>query len=135
MALAAASLVAAGGLCLWGARVLNINDASLVGVGQPEMSSYDCLVGGRLVRPGPAMRVNTEWIIDDDLVPVLASLRRQGWQSSTHMTTNIQMLPNSPTALDMGLLRVHVFRALSLSYTQAGTTRVAASTRFVACPP
>ena len=120
-ALAAASLLAAAGMCVWGVR-------------QPEVSSYDCLVGGRFIRQGPALRVHTEWVIDDDLVPVLAQFRRQGWQSSTQMTTNIQMLPASTTALDMGVVRVKVFRALSLSYTQAGTTRVAASTRFVACP-
>jgi hypothetical protein len=87
------------------------------------------------VRPGPAVKLNTEWIIDDDLVPVLASFQRQGWMSSTHMTSNIQMLPTEPTAVDLGLLRVQVFRALALSYTQAGTTRVVATTRIVACPP
>ncbi len=129
------SLAAAAALCVWSVGQLNVNQAGLVGVGRPELSTYDCLVSGRFVRPGTAVRVPTEWIIDEDLVPVLANFRRQGWWSSTQMTTDIQMLPTTPTALHIGLLRVQVFRALSLSYTQAGTTRVAASTRFVVCPP
>ncbi len=135
LALTAACLLAALPVCLWTVSALNVNDANLVGVGQPEMSSYDCLVGGRFVRPGPALRVNTAWVIEDDLVPVLTAFRRQGWMSATQMTTNIQKLPTSPSRLNVGLLRFQVFRALSLSYTQAGTTRVDASTRFVVCPP
>jgi hypothetical protein len=132
--LAAACLLASLPLCLWTASALRINEASLVGVGEPEMSSYDCLVGGRFIRPGPALRVVTEWIIDDDLVPVLSSLRRQGWMSTTQMTSNIQMVPTASTGFNLGLLRLQIFRALSLSYTTAGTTRVVATNRFVACP-
>ena len=86
------------------------------------------------MQPGPALRVVTEWIIDDDLVPVLSSLRRQGWRSTTQMTSNIQMVPTAATGFNLGLLRLQVFRALSLSYTAAGTTRVVATNRFVACP-
>jgi hypothetical protein len=135
LALAGAALVGAAALCVWALRLSGVNQATLVGVGQPEVATFDCLVGGHFVQPGPAAKLNTEWIIDDDLVPVLTSFRRQGWMSSTHMTSNIQMLPTEPTAVDMGLLRVQVFRALALSYTQAGTTRVVATTRIVICPP
>lgn len=132
--LAAVCVLATLPLCVWAVGALWINEASLVGVGPPALAAYDCLVGERFVRPGPSLNVVTEWIIDDDLVPVLSSLRRQGWWSTTQMTSNINMLPASPTSFNMGLLRVQVFRALSLSYTQAGTTRVVASSRFVACP-
>lgn len=121
--------------CLWSLNLFKLNQGDLVGVSQPAFSTYDCLVGGHLVRPGPTMQIITEWVIADDLVPVLAAFQRQGWTPSTHMATNIQMLPTAPTAVDVGLLRVRVFRALALSYTQAGTTRVVASTRVVACPP
>ncbi len=134
LGLVAACALATLPLCVWTASALQINEASLVGVGQPELGSYDCLVGGRFVRPGPSMNVVTEWIIDDDLVPVLSSLQQQGWMSTSQMTSNILMLPTSTTAFDLGLLRLQVFRGLSLSYTQAGTTRVVASNRFVACP-
>jgi hypothetical protein len=134
-ALLAVCLTASGGLLFAAASLLAVNDATLVGMGDPDFTAFDCLVGGHFVQPGPAMKVNTEWVIDDDLVPVLAAFRRQGWMSTTHMTTNIQMLPVRPTAFSLGLLHVKVLRALALSYTEDGTTRVVATTRVVVCPP
>jgi hypothetical protein len=120
---------------VWAARLLNLNDASLVSISQPSLSTYQCLVDGHFIRPGPAVTLNTEWVIDDDLVPVLAAFGRQGWYMTSHSTTPVQMLPGEPTALNMGLLRVQVFRSVALSYAQAGGTRVVATTSAVACPP
>ena len=134
-ALLAVCLLASGGLTLGAASLFAVNDATLVGVGQPDLAAFDCLVGGHFVQPGPALKVNTEWVIHDDLVPVLAAFRRQGWMAATQMTTNIQMLPARPTAFGLGVLQVKVLRALALSYTEAGTTRVVATTRVVVCPP
>lgn len=119
----------------WAVRLIRLNDATLVGISPPSLDDYKCLVGGHFIRPGPSVTLNTEWVIDDDLVPVLAAFGRQGWYMTSHSTTPVQMLPSEPTALDMGLLRVQVFRSVALSYAQAGGTRVIATTSAVACPP
>jgi hypothetical protein len=122
-------------LAVWAGSLLKLNDASLVSIGKPSADSYNCLVGGHFIRPAPAVNLNTEWRIDADLVPVMSNFRRQGWIMTSHTTTPVEMLPGEATAFDMGLVRVQVFRALALSYTADGETRVVASTRVVACPP
>ena len=75
------------------------------------------------------------FFVDADVVVVINRLRQAGWQTISHMATNIEMIPNAPTVIPLGLATLRLNQGASLSYTDEGTTRLVVDSTLVVCPP
>jgi hypothetical protein len=94
-----------------------------------------CPGGQAAVPTGPGVDSLVQGVVADDLVTVLASLGKRGWRTTTNMAMFIELRPAEAPELNLGLIRLRLYRGVALSYTPDRQTQVVAQTTLAVCGP
>lgn len=116
-------------LMMWSRQMGRLTGISLPGFIPPICG----LTPATTPRPGLAATMTVNWVIEEDVVSVLNTLQRQGWQITTHMTRDVKLLPAEPIALDLWIVQVRVLRGISLAYTETGTANMEMVNTMIVC--
>jgi hypothetical protein len=57
-----------------------------------------------------------------------------GWQSTTYMTSSMELTAPKPAKIQLGPVQFIVYRGASIAYTPDRNTRVTSSATIIICP-
>jgi hypothetical protein len=121
--------------CLGAGQVaLHNSQASLTRFEFARSISAPCVGKNSSLYNMPTVGVTTEWRIAATPIQVMNRFMQNGWGPITRMSSNMRLVPNQPTAAQIGVLQVRVITVASIRYADDKlSTRLFLPVSFVFC--